>query len=253
MPEILNIAILGSGNMANQFSTLLNDAGYNISEIYSRNKEKGKRLASLSNANYVDDVASLADSDLYFLAIVDDAIEDVSEKISSKDGIFIHFSGNKDLNFNKREHRGVFWPIFSINETTHSNWSEIPVIINGTNPHVIGILSELGSSLGCNTFILNDHQKKIVHLAAVFANNFTTHMVNASKDLLLEHDLDESLVNAIIQQTSDSMSNGDRMVQTGPAIRSDNKVLLDHLKILESNPSLQKVYRAVSKSISKRR
>lgn len=252
MKNKIRISILGSGNMAKHFGAALKKAGLDISQVYSRNHSNGLELSKKLKARFFERIQDLDDTDYYFLAVVDDAIEDVSKKLANRKGTIVHFSGNKDLDFSDHPNLGVLWPIFSINPLTKKSWKNVPVVINGSSSKIKQQLKDISDKLGASSHILNDDQKKIAHLAAVFANNFSAHMINTSKEVLRNAKLDESLVSAIINQTSRSMKKANRIPQTGPAKRGDEKVMGDHLKILESHPNLRSMYKAISKSINEK-
>ena len=53
--------------------------------------------------------------------------------------------------------------------------------------------------------VISSEQRKYIHLAAVFACNFTNHMYAISEKLLKEHGLPFDILQPLIQETSDKI------------------------------------------------
>ena len=245
------ISIIGTGRVANSFGTALKNAGYEIVSIHGRNEERGKLLARRFHSYFFDDLIIPIKTNICFIAVSDNAIRRVANKLQEFQGLIVHFSGHMPLNFCKLEDRAIFWPVFSIGEKALSNWKDIPICIDATSFEDIAVLKQIAQSIGAETHILNQAQKKKAHLAAVFANNFSSHMVNLSHELLEKHKLPESLLNAILKQTGKAIMSGNKVDQTGPAARGDDKVINEQSKILAKEQLLNRVYKSVSASITK--
>ncbi|MCY1559553.1 hypothetical protein D9M68_966030 [compost metagenome] len=97
---------------------------------------------------------------------------------------------------------------------------------------------------------MNSERRKILHLAAVFACNFTNHLYTLSAQLLEENELDFDLLRPLILETAEKVQLHNPMeVQTGPAIRGDEKTLTKHNELLVNKPQLLKLYQILSDSI----
>jgi predicted short-subunit dehydrogenase-like oxidoreductase (DUF2520 family) len=97
---------------------------------------------------------------------------------------------------------------------------------------------------------LNSEQRKTLHLGAVFACNFTNHLLALAQELLEEKGLDYELLKPLIQETLSKIEMNDpASVQTGPAIRKDQATILSHLDLLKHNPDLSELYTKLSQSI----
>src|SRR3546814_5644610 len=108
---MINIVILGSGNVATLLGTSLSKAGYNIIQVWSRNLEHAKALANLLHTQFTDDIDQVVDSaDLYILSISDDAIPSAVSKMKPVNGVIAHTSGSTsiDVFHNKFSNYGVF-------------------------------------------------------------------------------------------------------------------------------------------------
>ena len=87
-------------------------------------------------------------------------------------------------------------------------------------------------------------------MAAVFAANFTNHMLTISSDLLLQSNLEFSWLAPLITETiNKSLKVGPENAQTGPASRGDLKVLDSHVEFLHHDEIIQEIYKLISQHI----
>jgi len=110
----------------------------------------------------------------------------------------------------------------------------------------------LAENLSDSVQVITDEQRLKLHLAAVFANNFTNHMIVIAQKLAKENGLDAALLEPLLEKTFLRLKNNLAIeLQTGPAVRGDIKIIEKHLKLLENHPEWQKIYSFVSENISK--
>ena len=125
-----------------------------------------------------------------------------------------------------------------------------PFLVNGKSPEDTAILEEIAHSLSGQVHRVSDAQKKQLHLAAVFACNFSNHMLTIAKDIANQHDIDFTLLHPLIGETINKALSGDPATsQTGPASRKDYNIIEDQLKNLDNSPNLQEIYQLVSENI----
>ena len=97
---------------------------------------------------------------------------------------------------------------------------------------------------------LSSVQRKALHIAAVFACNFTNHLFALSKELLEKQNLEFNLLRPLIAETANRIQlNDPESVQTGPAIRGDKTTINAHLELLRDTPELMELYERLSQSI----
>ena len=130
-----------------------------------------------------------------------------------------------------------------------ASWQGVPICIDATSFEDIAILKFMAKSIGAEVHIVDQLQKKNAHLAAVFANNFSSHMVNVALDILEQHKLPKTLLSAILRQTGKAIMTGNKVEQTGPASRKDKRVVSEHAGLLRLDQALNRMYKAVSHSI----
>ncbi|TAE85268.1 MAG: DUF2520 domain-containing protein, partial [Bacteroidetes bacterium] len=80
--------------------------------------------------------------------------------------------------------------------------------------------------------------------------NFTNHLMGLSKQIMEHHQLSYDLLKPLILQTAiNATQNNPAEVQTGPAIRGDERTLHIHEKLLRENEGWLKLYQQITQSI----
>ena len=93
------------------------------------------------------------------------------------------------------------------------------------------------------------HDRERLHVAGVFANNFTNHMYAIAADILRDTHIPFQVLLPLIDQTAEKVHHlPPREAQTGPAKRKDEQVMRHHLSLLKTEEQ-QQLYRLVSKMI----
>lgn len=252
-----SITFIGSGNVAWHFGKAFVAAGHSIDAVYSRQSSNAKALADLffgcSVAVHTD--FSKSNSDIFIIAISDSAIEKVvSEVTIPENAIVAHTSGSVPMKvLNKFPRHGVFYALQTFTKEKELNLSEVPFGIEASDEATYKKLNELALSLSEKVQPINSAQRKIVHIAAVFACNFTNHLFSISESILKKEQLDFSLLQCLIKETvQKSLEIGPRKAQTGPAIRGDEKIIQQHLDYLSNEPEIQELYKLFSDRIGKK-
>lgn len=251
---MINIVILGSGNVATLLGTSLSKAGYNIIQVWSRNLEHAEALAKLLHAQFTDDIGQVVDSaDLYILSISDDAIPSVVSKIKPINGIIVHTSGSTSIDIfrDKFSHYGVFYPFQTFSIGKDVDFKKVPILIEGSESMSLSALKSVALSISDKVQECSSDQRKILHIAAVFACNFTNYFYTISQKLLEENGLAFDLIRPLILETAlkvQEIMPGE--AQTGPAARNDLSIINSHLEQLKNEPELSAIYRLLSDQIT---
>ena len=99
-------------------------------------------------------------------------------------------------------------------------------------------------------FECTQHDRERLHVAGVFANNFTNLMYGMAADLLRDTQIPFQVLLPLIDQTAEKVHTlTPREAQTGPAKRDDRAVMAHHMKLL--TPDQQAVYALLSDLIQK--
>lgn len=94
-----------------------------------------------------------------------------------------------------------------------------------------------------------------MHLAAVFACNFTNYCFDMAKQVVDKEQVDFSLLYPLILETAKKATENDpKQMQTGPAVRGDQNILTMHQGLLAqaNQDDLKQVYQILSDGIVKR-
>lgn len=248
----MRISVIGAGNVATQLALALKKAGHEIIEILNRNHEAGDTLARAVGAPFNSDFSNAADADVYLIAVKDDAIADVATQLKKTDKILAHTSGSKsqELLRTATDNYGIFYPLQTMTRKSVVDFKTVPLLIEAANSDTAKILLELASSISKNVHSIDEQQRQWIHVAAVFANNFTNHLYGISESILQQNGLAFDILKPLIlQSVMNIQSQSPSELQTGPAARNDLQVIDKHLMLLSDQERLQKVYRILTDSI----
>jgi len=250
----MKIVLIGSGNVAGVLGDALVKADHRIIQVYSRSSHKTKILAKRFKAEAVVNISNLTSTaDIYLLAVSDSAISITANLIPLTNGIVVHCSGSTPLKvIRKARHTGVFYPVETIRNGVKINFKQVPVCIEASDKIGEKKLVKLAKSITPHVFLLNTNKRAVLHMAAVFANNFTNHMIGVANDLLRKHRLPPGILDRLITTTFEhALDPGPGKSQTGPAVRNDRATMKNHLRMLKGKSDLVSIYKSVSESISK--
>ena len=252
----MEVVLIGSGSVATHLGIALKEKGVKISQVYSRNIKNAEKLAEKLNTSFITDISDIyKEADIYFYALTDNAFKSLLRKIEMPKGIQVHTAGCIPISefegFTLKF--GVFYPLqtFSINKPV--DFSQIPICIEASDLDVQQKLLEIANLLSNKTYIINSEQRKKLHLAAVFACNFTNYMYDIASKILDDSGFQFEIIQPLIAETAEKIKT---MIpydaQTGPALRMDEKTIEKHISMLDKKPDLKKIYKLLTKSIYNR-
>ena len=247
---MIKIAIIGGGNVATHLAKAFSKTKeVSLIQMYARNIEQINHFKhDISITNSLD---LLMDADVYIIAIADDAIADVSLKIDKKNSLIVHTSGSVSLKALKNNGRkGVFYLLQSFSKNKKVNFDEIPLCLEAENDEDLNTLKKIAKAIGTKIYTINSVQRKRLHVAAVFVNNFTNYMYKIGNDICEKHDISFEILHPLIKETAKKITTlSPEKAQTGPAKRNDQKTISNHLELLTS--AQQEIYQLITKSIQK--
>ena len=252
--NITNIALAGSGNIAWHLAKVLMLRGYTISGIWSRDYSKAEELAKSCNSRAFKEVSGLRETaDLLIIAVPDNAIETVAGSIGDFAGIVVHTAGSVTIDVLKEyfEDFGVFYPLQTFSKATPLVFGEVPLLLEASSLPVMQDLKLLADKLSGKVFEAVSSQRLMLHIAAVFAGNYSNLMYVIGNELLKESNLSTEILYPLILETARKATSGDpQKLQTGPARRNDSKTIGKHIEALASYPEYAELYRNLSRIIS---
>jgi predicted short-subunit dehydrogenase-like oxidoreductase (DUF2520 family) len=247
------ITLIGSGNVATHLGIALHAAGYQIVQVYSPTKKSASALAKKVNAEAITDLKKInSGSTIYIIAVKDDVIEKVAKQLHLKDKIVVHTSGTASMDLLKKSAKnfGVFYPLQTFSKNKPLDLSSVPVCIEANNKSTATTLEYFAKSISRNVQKINSDQRRIIHLAAVFACNFSNHMYAIAENILKKEKLSLDILKPLIIETANKIKNGSPAeMQTGPAIRGDKKTMNAQIKLLGKDKKLKEIYQLISKNI----
>ncbi|MFC5283081.1 Rossmann-like and DUF2520 domain-containing protein [Pedobacter alpinus] len=252
----MRIAMLGAGNVATHLSKALINAGFPVAQVWSRNIENAVDLASQIGANSIAKIEEVStDIDIVILAVADDAIAEISNRLPiNADRVVLHTSGSTAIDtLNKHQKFGVLYPLQTFSKNTDLDFSQIPLCIEANDDDTLNQLNLIANRLSNNVVFVNSDSRMRLHIAAVFACNFSNYFFGIAQDLMSGAQLNFDLIRPLIQETaSKAMEKKPVDVQTGPAKRNDQNTIKKHLELLESEPTLKELYALLSQNIVKK-
>lgn len=252
MQEKIHISFFGAGKVATYLAQNLFDASYNIKAIINRTPESGNSLAHKVRADYhnPDSLPSFFASDLIFICVSDNYIEEAATLFQHSPALVVHTSGATDINLIHASisRKGVFWPLgsFSKDEPEMEN---TPYCIETTIVNDYSILETISKDLKGKAYPVKSSERVHVHLAAVLGQNFTNHLIYKAQSHLERTGVDPSLLFPLIKNYVLKLENEKAVdLQTGPAIRNDGQTIEEHLTIIK-DPTLRTIYQLLTESI----
>ncbi|WP_289039554.1 Rossmann-like and DUF2520 domain-containing protein [uncultured Zobellia sp.] len=248
---MIKVSILGTGNVATHlFRAFSNSAEIEIVQVIGRNKEALQAFGTEEKTT--TDFSRLKFSDIYIVALSDSSISTVSQEITINNSLIVHSSGNTPMSaLSTHQRRGVFYPLQTFSRSNELDFKNVPVCLEANEEADLALLKKLAHLVSENVYEISTEQRKSLHLAAVFTNNFTNYMYHVGSEICKENNVPFEILSPLIQETAEkikSLSPFD--AQTGPARRRDHNTISNHLEQL-NNTEYKAVYELLSKSIEK--
>lgn len=246
---MIKITLIGSGNVSQHLiNAFAKNSAIELIEVYSRTK---KEIAPLLDSNkIVTDLALLKEADLYIIAVSDDAISIVSEQLPFKNKLVAHTSGTASLQaINTKNRSAVFYPLQTFTKNKEVDFKVIPLCLEAENNTDYLVLETVAKSISDAVYSINSEQRKALHVAAVFVNNFTNHLYQIGQEICEEHQVSFDILKPLIAETANKINTLSPIeAQTGPAKRNDITTIESHLSYL-SNENQKNIYTLLTKSI----
>jgi predicted short-subunit dehydrogenase-like oxidoreductase (DUF2520 family) len=228
-------------------------AGHSLLQVVARNEAAAAALAAEWGCGYTTRWEELEpDADLYIVSVSDRALAELGGRLSLPGRLVVHTAGAVPLSALAAvsERHGVLYPLQSLRKEIRP-FPEFPLLIDAARAEDLALLDGFARSIARQVQRADDALRIKLHVAAIFANNFTNHLYSLSADFCRREDIDFSLLLPLIEETAQRVERYDpRTVQTGPAIRGDRATMDRHLEILTNYHNMSALYRVFSDQIA---
>ncbi|MGV8947121.1 MAG: Rossmann-like and DUF2520 domain-containing protein [Lutibacter sp.] len=245
---MIKIILLGGGNVAYHLTnSLLKNKEVQVVQVYNRSIEK---INCFKNSTLItNNLSELKEADIYILAVSDNAIAELSSALSLKNKLVVHTSGSMAMEeLKSNSNKGVFYLLQTFSKEREINFSTLPICIEAETKKDLQLLETLAKSISKNVYHINSIQRKSLHIAAVFVNNFVNHLYHIGQEICDENKVPFEILLPLIKETADKITTLTPFeAQTGPAKRNDTKTIEKHKTMLNKNQ--QKIYTLLTESI----
>lgn len=234
----MNIVIIGKGNVATNLDYAFRKKGVACQMVSSR-----EGLEQLPQAN------------VYIYAVKDEALAQVAAQVKGKEReMHLHTSGTMPISVfgEDKPHAGVFYPFQTFSKArVIEDFSAVPIFFEARGIDDISAVYSLALTITSRVFEASQHDRERLHVAGVFACNFTNLMYTMAAELLRNTHIPFSALYPLIDETAAKIHLlAPRDAQTGPARRGDENVMEHHLSLLSEEQ--REVYQLLSEEIRNR-
>ena len=246
---MIRVVLIGSGNLAYHLHrALLGAKDVSLVGLVARRPEA---LADFEATLPKKMLGTNPDSaDVFILAVADSAIAEVMRHYRGKDGLFVHTSGAMGLEvLEGASRKGVLYPLQTFSRHRAIDFEKVPVCIETALESDTQLLTALARALSSQVLEIPTAKRRALHLAAVYVNNFSNHMMYVGETICAEAGLPKSLLGPLLEETcAKATALTAYSAQTGPARRNDTETLQAHLRMLIGEKE-KELYTKISESI----
>ena len=244
---MIKTVIIGSGNVAQHLIMAFAKSNkIEVIQAFSRQKESLNQLldANKITSNFND----LVQADLYIIAVSDDAIASVSAQLPFNNRLVVHTSGSVSIDaLDPKNRRGIFYPLQTFSKNKAIDFSSIPICLESDTDY--DFLEIVARDISNNVYKINSEQRKSLHIAAVFVNNFVNHLYQIGHEICEANKVSFEVLKPLLLETANKvMLLSPLEAQTGPAKRNDQQTIASHLEAL-SNENHKTIYKLLTQSI----
>jgi predicted short-subunit dehydrogenase-like oxidoreductase (DUF2520 family) len=246
---MIKLTIIGSGNVAQHLiDAFAKSKAIEIIQVFSRSQKQ--ITPNLDSSKIINDWNALAQADLYIIAVSDDAITEVSSQLPFENRLVVHTSGSAPLtSLDNKNRKGVFYPLQTFTKGKPIDFKTIPLCLESEFEEDYSIVEKAASEISESIYYIDSHQRKALHVAAVFVNNFTNYLYQLGSEICLENHVSFDILKPLILETAEKLLTlSPKDAQTGPAKRNDFSTIEAHESFL-SNENQSTIYKILTQSI----
>ena len=246
---MIKVSIIGSGNVAQHLIQAFQlNSQIELVQVVARDI---KKVAHLLDSNRItSDYTQLQEADLYIIAVSDDAIAEVSSALPFENRLVAHTSGTVALDsLNSNNRPAVFYPLQTFSKDKPIDFKSVPICLEAENEKDVQILKQLAHSISNAVYEINSEQRKALHVAAVFVNNFVNYLYQMGNEICDANAIPFEILKPLIQETANKIATlSPKNAQTGPAKRNDLKTIAAHEEFLKDENQAA-IYKLLTQSL----
>jgi len=248
----MDIVIIGSGNVASVMGRKMISVGHKLVQVAGRNPDTTASLAKQFGCSHTLDFSQIVKTaGVYFIAIPDDALENIGDDLNTGSGLTVHSAGSVSANVlsNVSSRYGVLYPLQSLKSDVEKI-PDIPLLVDGNSEETRNDILAFATTISSKVMIADDEYRRKIQLAAVLTGNFSNHLFTMAADYCNKESIDFSLLLPLLQESVERLQYyAPEKMQTGPASRNDQGTIQLHSRLLEEYPEMKKIYDAITASI----
>lgn len=249
----IKAVIIGAGNVGTHLAIALKNEGVQILQIVSKTMKSAVELASRMECSFTTDLREInTNADIYIVCVTDNAIIPVLRQLQIGNKFIVHTSGSMGIEvfYDVAQNYGVVYPMQTFSKFKDINYAEIPLFIEANTPENEQMLFNFVKKISPHVQVINSQQRCMLHICAVFANNFSNHMCTIAEMLMKENQLKFETFKPLLRETFEKITKYSPSIsQTGPAMRNDVHVVQKHIDLLANHPEIQQIYKCMSENI----
>jgi predicted short-subunit dehydrogenase-like oxidoreductase (DUF2520 family) len=246
---MIKVSIIGSGNLAQHLiQAFQSNPSIELVQVVARNPKNTTHL--LDSNRVISDYTQLQEADLYIIAVSDDAIAEVSAALPFENRLVAHTSGTVSIDsLDTKNYRAVFYPLQSFSKDKTVNFKTIPLCLETENEKDTLTLKLIANAISDAVYDINSEQRKALHVAAVFVNNFVNHLYQMGNEICDANAIPFEILKPLIQETANKIATlSPKNAQTGPAKRNDLKTIAAHEEFLKDENQAA-IYKLLTQSL----
>ena len=250
------IVLVGAGNMATAIAYSLKEGGNAPVAVWSRTQESAALLGERVGCSFTNDLALLPAADIVIISVPDSALCNVAAAAAERfpDALLLHTAGSIPMDALRdagASRYGVLYPMQTVNKNSPVSLRGITTFIEGCDDVVAEQIRKTASLISEKVVYATSRQRCSLHVAAVFACNFSNAVYNMAYELMQRNGLPFDAMLPLIDEAARKVHRMSPLeAQTGPARRGDENVMNAHKSMLDDE--LASIYQILSNYIMKR-
>ena len=250
------VVLVGAGNMATAIAVALSKADNRPVAVWSRTAESAQMLADRVGAEWYCDIDALPQADVVIISVVDSALREMTTRVVAKypDAVILHTAGSIPMNTLQQcgaKKYGVLYPMQTVNKNSVVSLDDVTVFVEACDDAIAVQVEALARTISKKVVYASSEQRCYLHVAAVFACNFSNAVYNMAAELLEKHGLPFEAMLPLIDEAARKVHRMSPVeAQTGPARRGDANVMNAHMMMLDDE--LANIYETLSDYIMRR-